>query len=32
VVVDDRDYAALLGGPGSPVFGVHLAQHERAHF
>jgi hypothetical protein len=32
VVVDDRDYAALLGGPGSPVVGVHLAHHERAHF
>jgi hypothetical protein len=31
-VVDDRDYAALLGGADSPVVGVHLAPHERAHF
>jgi len=32
VVVDDRDYAALLGGADSPVVGVHLSPHERAHF
>jgi hypothetical protein len=32
VVVDDRDYAALLGGADRPVVGVHLAPHERAHF
>lgn len=32
VVVDDRDYAALLGRPSSPVSGVHLPPHERAHY
>jgi hypothetical protein len=32
VVVDDRDYAAYLGGTGTRVVGVHLAPEERAHF
>jgi hypothetical protein len=32
VVVDDRDYAGLLAGPAQRVVGVHLAEHERAHF
>lgn len=31
VVVDDRDYAALLR-PDGPILGIHLAEHERAHF
>jgi len=32
VVVDDRDYAALLAGPAARVVGVHLAEDERAHY
>ena len=32
VVVDDRDYADLLAGPRARIVGVHLAEHERAHY
>jgi hypothetical protein len=32
VVIDDRDYADLLAGPEARVVGVHLAEHERAHY
>jgi hypothetical protein len=31
LVVDDRDYAGLLQ-PDGPITGVHLAEHERAHY
>lgn len=32
VVVDDRDYADLLAGTEVGVLGIHLADHERAHY